>query len=228
MRISIIYDNEIYLKSLTADWGFSCVIEKENAPNILFDTGANGSILLDNMKKMEIEPKSISIVFISHSHWDHIGGLSEFLKINSDVKLYVPHSMRSYYDVKEQIFVKDPVEIFENVFSTGTLFGIEQSLVIRMDKNLLIITGCSHPGVEHIIKSASQFGNPSVLIGGLHGFRNFQLVKDLDIICATHCTQYKREIKNLYQDSFIEGGAGKIIELWEQNKSEKLHNKITG
>jgi len=213
MRVSIIYDNEVFVKGLTADWGFSCVVEKRNTPNILFDTGANGSILLDNMKKMEIEPKSISIVFISHSHWDHTGGLSEFLKINSDVKLYVPHSVTSNYDVKKQISVKDSVEIFENVFSTGMLSGIEQSLVLRMDKSSLIITGCSHPGVENIIKSASQFGNPSVLIGGLHGFRNFELVKDLDFICATHCTQYKRQIKDLYSDKYIEGGAGKIIEI---------------
>jgi len=213
MKISIIYDNKIFTKGLTADWGFSCVVEKRNTPNILFDTGANGSILLDNMKKMEIDPESISIVFISHSHWDHTGGLSEFLKINNDVKLYVHHSFTSYYDVKEQISVKDPVEIFENVFSTGTLSGIEQSLVLQMGKNSLIITGCSHPGVENIIKSASQFGSPSVLIGGLHGFRNFDLVKDLDFICATHCTQYKRQIKNMYPDKFIKGGVGKIIEI---------------
>jgi len=213
MKITIIYDNEAYKKNLTADWGFSCVIEKKNTPTILFDTGANGSILLDNMKKMNIDPKNISIVFISHSHWDHIGGLSEFLNINKDLKLYVPDSVTHNYDVKEQISVKDPVEIFENVFSTGMLSGIEQSLVFRMDKNSLIIAGCSHPGVENIIKSASQFGNPSVLIGGLHGFRYFELIKDLDFICATHCTQYKRQIKNMYPDKFIEGGVGKIIEI---------------
>ena len=213
MKITILYDNEAYKKNLTADWGFSCVIEKENIPTILFDTGAYGSILLDNMNKMEIDPNNISIVFISHSHWDHIGGLSEFLNINKNVKLYVPDNVTHNYDVKEQISVKAPVEIFENVFSTGMLSGIEQSLVFRMDKNSLIIAGCSHPGVENIIESAAQFGPPSVLIGGLHGFSNFELVKDLDFICATHCTQYMHQIKNIYPDKFEEGGAGKIIKI---------------
>jgi len=213
VRVTIIYDNEVFKKGLRADWGFSCLIERENAPVILFDTGADGTILLYNMKKLNIDLKSISIVFISHAHWDHTGGLSEFLEINSDVKLYVPRSMTNIFNVKEQLSVKEPVEIFENVFSTGTLAGIEQSLVIRMGKNLIIITGCSHPGVENIIESASQFGRPSVLIGGLHDFRNFELIEDLDFICATHCTQYKQQIRNKYPDKFIEGGAGKVIEI---------------
>ncbi|MFC1485511.1 MBL fold metallo-hydrolase [Candidatus Latescibacterota bacterium] len=213
MRVSILYDNEVFMKSLTADWGFSCVVEKENAPRILFDTGANGSILLDNMKKMGIKPRSIAIVFLSHSHWDHTGGLSDFLDINSDMELFVPQDIIKYYEVKKQVSVKDPVEISENVFSTGTLLGIEQSLVIRMDENLLVITGCSHPGVENILKSASQFGNPSALLGGLHGFKKFELIRDLDFICATHCTQYKQQIQNLYPDKFTGGGAGRIIEL---------------
>jgi len=33
MKVSITYDDEVFVKNLTADWGFSCVIEKENAPN---------------------------------------------------------------------------------------------------------------------------------------------------------------------------------------------------
>ena len=213
MRVSILYDNEIFTKGLTADWGFSCVVEQENAPRILFDTGANGTILLDNMKKMRIEPCSISIVFLSHSHWDYTGGLSDFLTINDDVELYVPHGVTSNFDVKKQISVKDPVAITENIFSTGTLLGIEQSLVIRREESLLIITGCSHPGVENILKSASQFGNPSGLLGGLHSFKKFELIKDLDFICATHCTQYIQQIQNLYPDKFREGGVGRILTI---------------
>jgi len=39
------------------------------------------------------------------------------------------------------------------------------------------------------------------------------LLKDLDLVCATHCTQFKSEIKNLYPQKYIEGGAGKVIQL---------------
>ena len=90
MKITIVYDNEAYKKDLKADWGFSCLVEIENTPKILFDTGANGSILLYNMKKLDIDPMIIDEIFISHYHGDHTGGLSGFLKINKDVKVYVP------------------------------------------------------------------------------------------------------------------------------------------
>jgi len=44
MKITIIYDNEVYKKGLKSDWGFSSLVEVENTPGILFDTGTNGSI----------------------------------------------------------------------------------------------------------------------------------------------------------------------------------------
>ena len=216
VKITLVYDNETIRKDIKGDWGFSCLIEifQDNVcTKILFDTGAKGAMLLSNMNKLDIDPASISAVFISHSHWDHTGGLSDFLRINRDVKLYVPASFSETFDVRELIPVKESFKIYENVFSTGELSGVEQSIIIKSDKGLVVIAGCSHQGVENIIKFASQFGRVFALIGGLHGFREFDLIKDLDIICATHCTQYKEEIKNLYPDKFIEGGAGRIIKI---------------
>ena len=71
----------------------------------------------------------------------------------------------------------------------------------------------AEPGVGNILNSVRQFGKVIVLIGGLHGFSHFDLVKDLDLICATHCTQYKDKVKNLYPEKFIEGGVGREIEI---------------
>jgi len=213
MKITIIYDNEVYKKGLKSDWGFSSLIEVENTPRILFDTGTNGFILLGNMKKLDIDPNSIDEVFISHSHLDHTGGLSDFLKINRDVKIYVPISFSKPSMAKEVISVSVSIQIHENIFSTGELKGIEQSMVVKTEKGLVVIAGCSHPGVGNILKAASQFGKVYALIGGLHGFREFDLLKDLDLVCATHCTQFKSEIRNLYPKKYIEGGAGKVIQL---------------
>ncbi|MCK4463903.1 MAG: MBL fold metallo-hydrolase [Candidatus Omnitrophica bacterium] len=215
MKITIISDNTIYKPELKKEWGLSCLVEAEHTPRILFDTGASGSVLLHNMEKLHIDPKTVDCVFISHDHWDHTGGLRAFLKLNGNVKLYLPSSFFSFTKPKstEVVKVKDSLKIYENVFSTGQLSNIEQSMVVKTDKGLVVIAGCSHPGVGNILNSAKQFGKVIALIGGLHGFSDFDLVKDLDLICATHCTQHKGEIKNLYPEKFIEGGAGREIEI---------------
>jgi len=119
MKITIIYDNTAYREDLIADWGFSCLVKAENTPRILFDTGANGSILLSNMEKLRIDPASIDEVFISHPHFDHTGGLSAFLNMKRDVEVYVPVSLRGVRGAKEVISVSEPLKIHENVFSTG-------------------------------------------------------------------------------------------------------------
>ncbi len=213
MKITIIYDNEVYKEGLVADWGFSCLVEAKNTPRILFDTGANGSILLSNMEKLEIEPASIDEVFISHPHFDHTGGLSAFLNTKNDVEVYVPASLRRVRGAEKVISVSKPLKIHENVFSTGQLDGIEQSMAVKTDKGIVLIVGCSHPKMADILEAASQFGNVYAVVGGMHGFSEFGLFKDMELICPAHCTAYKAELKSLYPGKYVEGGAGKVIEL---------------
>jgi len=170
MRITILYDNDVYKEGLQADWGFSCLVEIENTPRILFDTGTNGSILLSNMEKLNIDPSTIDEVFISHAHFDHVGGLSAFLTVKSDVTIYVPPSLRGIHGVKKVVSVSEPLKIHENIFSTGEIDHIEQSMAVKIDEGIVIIAGCSHPRMAHILKAASQFGNIHAIVGGLHGF----------------------------------------------------------
>lgn len=211
MKITIIYDNEAFDKSLKNDRGFSCLIEVFGR-KILFDTGANSDILLGNMKKLNIDPEPVDMVFISHSHWDHIGGLLSFFKINP-AKLYIPYSCQEVPGSKELIRVKGPVAIHENIFSTGELKEQEQSLVIRYNMGVIVIAGCSHPGVREILQAASRYGRVVTLIGGLHGFKEFELIQNLKSICPTHCTQFKEKIRSFYPDKYIEGGAGRVITI---------------
>ncbi|MDY6951931.1 MAG: MBL fold metallo-hydrolase [Thermodesulfobacteriota bacterium] len=213
MRITLIYDNDVFKEGLVADWGFSCLVEIEKAPKILFDTGADGSILLSNMEKLDIDPASIDVVMISHPHHDHVGGLWAFCRVNKEAKVYVPPSLRGLHGIDQVIPVMGPSQILEGVFSTGELAGIEQSMAVKTDKGVVLIVGCSHPGMASILKAASGFGKVYAVVGGLHGFREYKLFEGLELICPTHCTQHKREIKALYPEQYIEGGAGQVIVL---------------
>jgi len=211
MKVAIIYDNTAFKKDLQADWGFSALVEAKER-KILFDTGANGRILLSNMEKLKIDPKRIEDVFISHLHGDHTGGLSSFLRLNNRVKLWIPSYFSEAKNAREFTEMKKPTKLYEGIYSTGELEGIEQSLCVETEKGIVIIAGCSHPRMEHILETASQFGKVYGIIGGLHGTKPGSL-KDLELICSTHCTQYKSEIKSLYPKKYVEGGAGKIIEI---------------
>jgi 7,8-dihydropterin-6-yl-methyl-4-(beta-D-ribofuranosyl)aminobenzene 5'-phosphate synthase len=212
MKVTLIYDNTAFRKDLEPDWGFSALVEAENTPKILFDTGTDGKILLSNMKKLGIDPATIDEVFISHSHFDHTGGISEFLKVNHKAKFYVPPSFPGPRN-REVISLAKPGKINEKVVSTGELDGIEQSMGVITDKGIILIDGCSHPDMGHILEAARQFGEIYGIIGGLHGFSEFELFKNLKLICATHCTQHKAELKRLYPQQYTEGGAGRIIEI---------------
>ncbi|MFP4001565.1 MAG: MBL fold metallo-hydrolase [Thermoplasmata archaeon] len=212
MKVTIIYDNTVFKKGLQSDWGFSALIESENKPTILFDTGGNGKILLKNMSTLGIDTSSVDEVFITHAHFDHTGGLSAFLSENNKVKIWTPPSFRGVKYAKEVVKLREPTELHDGIYSTGELEGIEQSLCVETEKGVVVIAGCSHPSMENILETASQFGRVYGIIGGLHGTEPGPL-RDLELICATHCTKHKVGIKKLYPERYIEGGAGRVIEI---------------
>ena len=200
MKITIVYDNDANA-GLKSGWGFSCLIETES--KLLFDTGDNGKKLIYNMKQLNVEPKDIGKVAISHNHWDHTGGLKEFLKANSKAQVFHPKSFPKC------------TQILPGIHSTGALgrFIKEQSLVINTHKGNVIVTGCAHPGLENIIEKAEQLGTIYGVVGGFHGFSRLEKLQKIELIAPCHCTVYKQEIKRKYPSQFREIKAGSVIEI---------------
>ncbi|MCK4369365.1 MAG: MBL fold metallo-hydrolase [Dehalococcoidales bacterium] len=213
MKITVVYDNEVKKEGLRAGWGFSAFIESEKGPPILFDTGADSPTLVHNMKELNIDPKNIEAIVISHAHGDHTGGLSEILRVNEMAELFLPASFGMTFPGRRVTMVRDAMQIGKDVFSTGTLEGIEQSLALQTEKGIFVLTGCAHPAMRNILGAASKFGKLCGIAGGFHGFQDFRLFEGLSAIYPCHCTQYKREILDLFPGKALQCGAGLVIEL---------------
>ncbi|MBN1160490.1 MAG: MBL fold metallo-hydrolase [Dehalococcoidales bacterium] len=213
MKITVVYDNRAVKPGLGTGWGFSSLVETDNEPPLLFDTGADGATLLHNMNQLGIDPSRIGTIVISHHHYDHTGGLSDIIDINEDAKIYIPASMAVSLQDRNIVRVGQTTQISDGVFSTGELKGIEQALAIKTSQGIVVVTGCSHPGVGEILDTASQYGKIYGIIGGLHGFHDFGRLEGLSLICPCHCTQYKSELKSLFPSRYLSCGAGLELEL---------------
>jgi 7,8-dihydropterin-6-yl-methyl-4-(beta-D-ribofuranosyl)aminobenzene 5'-phosphate synthase len=213
MKLTIVYDNDTVKTGLKTGWGFSALIETDDAPPLLFDTGDDGAALLYNMKKLGIDPDRIGAIVISHHHYDHTGGLSALLEVNKQADIYAPASTMVSLPGRRVIPVSRSIQLSEAVFSTGELKGIEQSLGIKTAKGILVVTGCSHPGVGTILDAASRHGEVYGIIGGFHGFRDFSRLNGLALICPCHCTQYKSELESLFPEPHTACGSGLKLEL---------------
>jgi 7,8-dihydropterin-6-yl-methyl-4-(beta-D-ribofuranosyl)aminobenzene 5'-phosphate synthase len=234
--ITIVFDNNPYKKGVESGWGFACLIEGMEK-TILFDTGADGNILLDNMEKLGINPETVETLMLSHAHSDHVGGVYNFLQKKPKVTVYLPESFpESFKDHTRQsgadiIEIKKSVEIMKGVYSTGEMdAGLkEQSLIVRTPKGMIIITGCAHPGIVNIVKRAKVLFDDDVLfvMGGFHLAAKSRsevetIISDMKklgvrYVGPCHCTGDKARglFQQAYRERFINLGVGKNVNTKE-------------
>jgi 7,8-dihydropterin-6-yl-methyl-4-(beta-D-ribofuranosyl)aminobenzene 5'-phosphate synthase len=232
--ITVLYDNYNAGLGLQNDWGFACFI-RGFEKNILFDTGAKGEVLLENMKKMRIDPQEIDIVILSHGHSDHIGGLDAIITANKHVEVYLLGSFLGTVESnlkKKGISYSKPkmrAEVCEHVYTTGLIKGFpdEHCLVLETPQGNILITGCAHPGIEKIVTLTKNAfpGELLLVMGGFHLQRTGQsqvekiisAMQGLGVkyVAPSHCTGDLaiRLFANAYQDDYIPLGVGKVIEV---------------
>ncbi len=234
ISIAITYDNNPYTEGLITAWGFSCLI-RGSQKTILFDTGGNGSTLLANMKRLDINPGEIDIIVLSHIHGDHIGGLERFVERNKKVSVYLPKSFpRGFTDNLRSSGIKifevhEASRICDGVYTTGELGQAikEQSLIVHTTQGIIVITGCAHPGIVEILKRAKDLSKDDIFLamGGFHlgGTRKGDLEKivlsfrtlGVKYVSPCHCSGdlTRQMLKEEYRDSYIHLGVGRVIEF---------------
>ena len=200
MKITILYDNNAH-PGFESGWGFSCLVD--SSQRILFDTGDDGKKLIHNFEKANIDPKSVNKVVLSHNHWDHVDGLRGFRKFNSESEVVHPDDF------------SEATEISPGIYTTGALGALpkEQSLVVKTEKGNIVITGCAHPGLERILRTAGNLGRIYGVLGGFHGFSKFAELEGIQLIAPCHCTQHTEQIKRKFPAQFEQIQAGSVIEV---------------
>lgn len=174
--ILVIYDNRTTREDLTPGCGFSAFIEL-GGHRVLFDTGADKLVLEHNAEALGIDLASTDALVLSHEHCDHIGAITSALHRNLEV--FYPASFSTLFqgEISEEKGwrahpVSQPVEITPRFRSTGELGKkiVEQSLIVEGEEGPVLITGCAHPGIVEIARSATKIvGKPlRLVLGGFH------------------------------------------------------------
>lgn len=233
--MTIVFDNDPGLPGFPTLWGFAAVIQTP-ACTLLFDTGSNGRVLLKNLAALDLPPESVDLLFLSHPHWDHIGGLDSFLEVNPRVTVVVHegfprHLIRDLRNLPGELIVVGaaPQPLAPGLSSTGLLDSDppEQALILDIDGLTAALSGCAHPGMERIVERAKTFlGKPmNWVIGGFHLMyadaaaiaRSVAALQSLgvDYVVPTHCTGDEAEaaFRRAYGERCLMGGVGRRIDF---------------
>ena len=107
MRIISLIENTSLNDEMETEHGLSLYIEFKNH-KILFDMGQS-DMFSRNAKKLGVDLSEVDIAILSHGHYDHGGGLEEFLKINHKAYVYVSkYAFDTYYNGTEKYIGLNP------------------------------------------------------------------------------------------------------------------------
>jgi len=220
---------------LASSWGLSLYVEidyGEERHRILMDTSGSSDVLFTNIRKLGVNLSDVEAVFISHWHMDHCGSLSHVLPLlRPQTPVYVPSlnpsGIRTVREAEgTPIVCSNSLSLMDGVMSTGEMIGgvSEHSLVINLrDKGLVVLAGCSHPGIVNIVKRAQQVSGVSkvyAVIGGFHisskregaHVAEFLQKSDVKLVSPCHCTgaSARDAIADIIKSRCVKNGSGKV------------------
>ncbi|MFP4697309.1 MAG: MBL fold metallo-hydrolase [Eubacteriales bacterium] len=115
MIIKTLVENTSISEEFKNEHGLSLYIKTKNY-QLLFDVGKS-NLFIENANKLGIDLSEIDAVIISHGHYDHGGGLRNFLRINKKAKIYLNEKViGDYYSNRgnEKVYIGLDKGIFPN------------------------------------------------------------------------------------------------------------------
>lgn len=195
LTILPLYEEAAYGEEYVSGHGVSYLVRTDEA-SLLLDLGNNPeqaeiAPVVVNMETAGISPGEADLLFISHKHPDHLGGLqwqqANFYAGDGHSLLdvdaaYVPVAQAlpgvpAYVAEAPQIIAPGVATLGRMPFVQPFPFwlweplGYEQVLAVNVEgKGVVLITGCGHPTLEKIVARAeSLFDEPVTgIVGGLH------------------------------------------------------------
>jgi len=233
LRLTVVFDNVGGRSGLVPGWGFACLVE---APGntLLFDTGADGAVLLANMQRLGHRADALNAVVLSHIHADHTGGLAAVLAAKPGLDVWLPATFPAAFmrEIAQRGALVHAVRaggpLLGPFASTGPLdHGLtEQALIVDTARGLVVITGCAHPGIVHIAETAMQATARPIylLIGGFHllhadaGHVDDVIARlqalGVERVAPSHCTGAAAiaRFRRAWGERFVDGGLGAVLE----------------
>ncbi len=229
-KLTIVFDNTTTNPLNLEGWGFAAVVDYGDH-RLLFDNGGSGSVLLDNLRLVDVDPATVEAVILSHQHDDHTGGLTALLNTGIRPTVYAPAGFtetfkRSVRERTELVEVSDALEILPGVHTTRPMGSIvEEALVVETADGAVVITGCAHPGLVDIVREAQAVTSSPIamVIGGFHlrsasESQVSSIIAELrqlgvESVLPTHCTGEKAIalFRSEYGENFVEGGVGRTV-----------------
>ncbi len=198
----------------------------------MMDTSGSFEILFSNASRLSLNLSAVDAIFISHWHTDHCGALSQVLHLlRRQIPVYLPsYNSFGITEIKEAdcqpAICQEPVELINGIMSTGELVSglSEHSLLVNVEGELVVLTGCSHPGLINILKHAqkgSSIEKIRAVIGGFHisgtneGLRMGEFLRKLNVrlVSPCHCTSRdaKQAIASIMRERYVRNGSGKSL-----------------
>ncbi len=215
-RFVVLNDN-VPSKGLLSEWGWSLLGEGKH--RFLFDADTKESVLTHNSEVLGVSLKNLDFAVLSHWHGDHYGGFPYIAELNPGLRLYTPPGgvIRGLKVVE----IHNAGEITNGVWTSGPLDGFEQAAGVETSSGLVVIVGCSHPGVDRITKAVleiSGYKKAHLVIGGFHypSPRTLEgLAEMAEFIAPAHCSgdEAKAYVRKRYPGKFVGVKTGSILNI---------------